>query len=991
MNATRFCTNDPAKKWGAGSGLWRSKNGGETFDKVTSGLPGGKLGRIGLDWYRTDPNVVFMVLESEAISQEPEDAAYMGIEAEDVSVGARLTKVVADSPAAEAELQVGDVVVELAGERVHSWKSLRDKIGRHLAGQTVQVVVARDGEDVEGEVTFTMKPSEEEDKGADPAANETPEAEKKSEKPAKPEPPKPGPFTAYLGGQRANAQDQQGPDGHEYGGVYRSDDAGISWKRINSLNPRPMYFSEIRVDPSDDQHIYVLGISLHRSKDGGKTFTSDGHGRGVHVDHHALWIDPRDGRHIVLGNDGGLYVTRDRMDNWDHLNHVAIGQFYHVTADAERNYRVYGGLQDNGTWGGPSRVRDGSGPGHDDWLRIGGGDGFVCRVDPEDPDQIYYESQNGGLGSRNLRTGERDFMRPRAPRGTRYRFNWNTPFLLSQHNSQIYLTAGNHVFRSWRKGNSLEAISPDITRTERGSATALAESPRDPNLIWVGTDDGALWYTQDGGHEWTDVFADRVLEDAQQGVPDPSAVAVAVTSESNEPAAREEGAAAEVAQTRLVANDVGTASAQDAATKHADAPARERAASDDGLSGTWTGKATGASLDENEGHFALELTLNAEGQVDGHLSCDIGEGSIERGSYKIEHSQVSFRWVGDFAVLDFDGKLESGAERPTLRGTISAGDGSLAFEFVAQRDEARALRVVKVSSASTGDATAQKTEPAVQRSAGQSAAGDAPNESGDSAPAAATQEQEESEAAEAPAGPSLGELVPHPHRVAAIALSRFEEERVYVAFDGHRTDDDRPHVFVSEDGGTSWSSLTTDLPESAGSVRALEEDLKNKNLLYLGTEFGLWCSLDRGQSWTHINNNLPTVPVHAIAQPPAADELVAGTHGRSIWILDVSALRQMKPEILEQDAHLFQPPASVRWRSLPSHGTGGPREFVGQNPSSGARIAFYLKKKPSRFSLRVVDEAGELVRELTDEAEAGLNVATWDLRRARDEALGGRG
>ena len=397
-------------------------------------------------------------------------------------MGARLTEVIEGGPAAEAGLEDGDIVIGFGGETVQSYSDLVAKIRRHLAGDTVAVEVSRDRESVTADVSFTRHPETEEDpprgqrgrgrgREASPESSESSESESTEEEEEEEEEEKPEPRTPFrtgLGGQVANVQDQQGPDGHEFGGVYRSNDGGESWTRINSVNPRPMYFSQLRVDPSDDQYLYVLGISLHRSVDGGETFTGDGARGGVHVDHHAMWIDPVDGRHVILGNDGGVYVTYDRLESWDHYNHAAIGQFYHVTVGPRRNYRVYGGLQDNGSWGGPSRVRHGSGAINEDWVRIGGGDGFVCRVDPEDPDLVYFESQNGGLGRRNFRTGERGFLRPRAPRGKSYRWNWKTPFILSYHNSGIYYTAGNYVFRSLLQGDGLQAISPEISRTERG-------------------------------------------------------------------------------------------------------------------------------------------------------------------------------------------------------------------------------------------------------------------------------------------------------------------------------------------------------------------------------------------------------------------------------------------------------------------------------------------------------------------------------------------
>jgi len=485
-----FDSNDPKKKNGPGSGVYRTTDGGETFTRITTGLPEGNLGRIGLDHYRKDPAIVYAVIESEKTGQEPENAPYIGIRGEDADVGARLTEITEDGPADEAGLQVGDIVIGLEETTVHSYDDLLKVIRRHLAGDTVQLEVSRDRKSVLIELTFANRPGEEEDAEDQPSPRRQRQRQRRS------------PFSSGLGGQRENLQDQQGPKGHQFGGLYRSSDGGETWTRINSVNPRPMYFSQIRIDPSDAAHIYVLGIALYRSEDGGEIFTADG-GRGTHVDHHAMWIDPADGRHMILGNDGGIYVTYDRMENWDHLNHVAIGQFYHVGVSPRRDYMVYGGLQDNGSWGGPNLVRSGSGPVNADWRFIGGGDGFICRVDPDDPDQVYFAGQNGGLGRFNLRTGERGSMRPRAPRGTRYRFNWKTPYILSRHNSGIYYTAGNFVFRSLKRGEGLKAISPEITNTDEGSATALAECPFDADVLYVGTDDGALWRTRDGGHEWT--------------------------------------------------------------------------------------------------------------------------------------------------------------------------------------------------------------------------------------------------------------------------------------------------------------------------------------------------------------------------------------------------------------------------------------------------------------------------------------------------------
>src|SRR5262249_5689911 len=192
------------------------------------------------------------------------------------------------------------------------------------------------------------------------------------------------PYNGGLGGQRENVQDQQGPDGVQTGGIFKSTDGGESWTRINSLNPRPMYFSQVRVDPTDDKIIWVLGVSLLCSKDGGKSFRMEGN-RGLHSDQHALWIDPHDGRHMIIGCDGGFYQTYDRAEHWDHLNHLALGQFYHVVVDPRPLARVFGGLQDNGSWAGPTPTLRAARPVNEDWLNIGGGHRFLCPVPPPHP------------------------------------------------------------------------------------------------------------------------------------------------------------------------------------------------------------------------------------------------------------------------------------------------------------------------------------------------------------------------------------------------------------------------------------------------------------------------------------------------------------------------------------------------------------------------------------------------------------------------------
>ena len=223
--------------------------------------------------------------------------------------------------------------------------------------------------------------------------------------------------------------------------------------------------------------------------------------------------------------------------------------------------------------------------------------------------------------------------------------------------------------------------------------------------------------------------------------------------------------------------------------------------------------------------------------------------------------------------------------------------------------------------------------------------------------------------------------LPGPRWVAAIEASRFADGRAYVVFDAHRSDDDEPYVYVTEDFGQTWKSLRANLP--AGSTRVLREDIENQNLLYLGTEFAVWASLDRGGSWTKINNNLPTVAVHEFAQHPTAGEIVAATHGRSLWVLDVTrAAADDAPTPSRRRRTCTGRTTVVRWRSEPQHGPtygAGSRRFVGENPPRGAQIYYSLTAPAKKVRLKVQDFAGRTVRELEAKAEPGLHRVEWNL------------
>jgi S1-C subfamily serine protease/photosystem II stability/assembly factor-like uncharacterized protein len=883
---------DPIRKWGPGSGLYKTTDGGKTWRRLTKGLPTSQMGRIGIDWYRKDPNILFAVVDCENIGKGPaplnvlwgavgenrdgkvivtqvypkspaakggllvgdilesmndqpvtdfdqilneirakkandklsiliargeerrsieftlasrtnsgqRTGVWFGAFGEDEEGGIKLAQIAPESPASKAGLQPDDLIVEFEGAKAESWEELTGKFTSKNAGDKVKLKLIRSGETKEIEVVMEERPAGAGGGGRGGAsAQSTPtyigitgqnatgggasitevtengpaakagvmKGDVVKEIQGKPvadyrealamlrdlkagdklrlkiarateikeidvvvenRPLPPRPYTASLGGQAPNIQDQQGTKGYEYGGIFKSVDGGESWTRINSLHSRPMYFSVIRVDPSDDQKLYLLGVSQYKSSDGGVTFEAS-LGRGVHADGHALWVNPRDGRHMIIGVDGGVYTTYDRGNRWDHLNTLALGQFYHVAIAPKYPYYVYGGLQDNGTWGGPSLSLSGSGPVNEDWLSVGGGDGFMCRVDPNDPDLVYWTSQDGNMGRRHMKTGERASIRAQAGEGEpSYRFNWSTPFILSNANSKIFYAAGNYVFRSLDRGNKLEKISPEITLTKRGSATALSESPRNANVLYVGTDDGALWVTRDGGKEWVEI---------------------------------------------------------------------------------------GRNLN-----------------------------------------------------------------------------------------------------------------------------------------------------------------LPAPRWLSTIEASRFVDGRVYVCLDGHRSNDDDPYVFVSEDYGKSWKSLRSNLPW--GSTRCLRESPFNENVLLIGTEFAVYASANRGEYWNKFNSNLPSVAVFDFAFHPNNGEVVAATHGRSLWIADITPLHQLAASQLSDAPYLYRPTTAIRWRREATRGTTN-RRYVGENPPAGASLFYSLPKKAEQVTLKIQDVNGAVLRELRGNVDAGLHRVGWDL------------
>jgi photosystem II stability/assembly factor-like uncharacterized protein len=306
----------------------------------------------------------------------------------------------------------------------------------------------------------------------------------------------------------------------KHGGVFRSDDAGETWTRMSGLDPRPFYFSQIRVDPANDKRVYVLGYALHVSEDGGKTFREDFFAK-VHPDCHALAIDWRNPSRLLLGNDGGVYQSYEGGKGWQFLNRIAAGEYYRIDLDMSQPYRIAGGLQDNLNWVGPSATDTKDGIVNADWIDIGGGDGFWCVFDPVDPNVVYAESQQGFLHRFNLKTGELKNLRPEPVEGREgFRFHWDAPLIGSTHAKGVMYLGGNRVFRLSNRGEDWRAISPDLSSRDLAKMTSvgsgaenygvvysLAESPVKAGMLWAGTDDGKVWVTEDEGAHWTDVSA----------------------------------------------------------------------------------------------------------------------------------------------------------------------------------------------------------------------------------------------------------------------------------------------------------------------------------------------------------------------------------------------------------------------------------------------------------------------------------------------------
>lgn len=760
-----FDGNDPAVRFGGKSGLYKSTDGGATWRELTAGLPTCQWGRSGIDLLASNPDTMVAILESERsgwakgdrkdrLASDPPDpderqgqggqgrgqaggqqgggrnrGASIGIEGEDGKAetpGAVLTQITVGGPAQKAGLLIGDRITKVGEETIQAYADLVEIQRDSTADSKVTLTFVRGEETKTAEVTYVAR--ENPFAAALGGGN--------------------GPYGGRLNGQTQNKQKQQGDLGYECGGVYRSDDRGETWTRQNSLTERPFYYSVIRVDPRDANNIYCVGTTMWGSSDGGEKFAAVN--RGIHVDFHAVWVDPDDSDHLLAGCDGGVNETFDRGRTWQVLNGFCVAQFYDAVADNSVPYKVIGGLQDNGTWVGPSRTRNREGITHSDWVTIYGGDGFGAQTDPLEPWIVYATSQGGALGVVDLRTGNQArLQRDRPAQGTAS-FNWDAPFILSPHNRLTLYHAGSHVYRGERYAHldnrasrsgqnpiknqdsmRMKCVSPRLGIGEKGTAVSLAESPRVQGLLYVGTDDGAVWRSEDGAHTWN--------------------------------------------------------------------------------------------------------------RIDQNLPV------------------IAPRYVSD--------------------------------------------------------------------------------------------------------------LVP----------SHFADDRVYLTLDGHRFDDFATYVFVSNDRGATWQTLGADLP-TREPCYAVMEDPRNENLLFLGTEYGCHVSLDRGQCWFPMGNGLPTVAVRDLFVQDRDSDLIAATHGRGVWVIDIEALRQMTSAVAKGPAHLFDVEPAILWK-MTSRGFQGHREQRMANPAYGATFHLWLAEAPKEGPvLTVHDVTGAEIAQVTAKAVAGLQAVQWDAR-----------
>ncbi len=526
--------------------------------------------------------------------------------------------------------------------------------------------------------------------------------------------------------------------------LYRSDDAGKTWKRTHSSYLDKMfytfgyYFGNVRVRPDNPDKLYVLGVPIVVSDDGGKTFTSVNR-ENLHVDNHALWIDPQNPNHLINGNDGGLNISFDGGKIWQKTNSIPVGQFYSVAVDMKKPFNVYGGLQDNGVWTGSSFNKENrawQASGRYPFKSIMGGDGMQIAIDTRDNNTVYTGFQFGNYYRVNVESGKTIPISPRHKLGERpLRFNWQTPIHLSVHNQDILYLGSQKLHRSMDQGKSWKAISADLTMGGKtgdvpyGTLTTIHESPLQFGLIYTGSDDGLIYVTQDGGHQWKRI---------SDGLPP----------------------------------------------------------------GYW---------------------------------------------------------------------------------------------------------------------------------------------------------------------------------ISRVQASAFDTSVVYASLNGYRFDNSRALVYRSDNFGSSWQQIGTDLPDEA--VNVIKEDPANPDILYVGSDHGLYVSLNKGQTFMAFSEGLPDAPVHDLVIHPRDKKIVVATHGRSLYLADVAPVQKLNPQMLARPLRLF--PLKARHFS----NTWGVHTYSWNFIIPPKLNIVYFASVDGKAQISLQDENGKTIWKTEKESSRGLNYFPYDLTLTKNAYL----